>query len=168
MAEKERSPQDEQTIRMFVENFSAILADAGMPRMAARVMVAELVAEEDSLTAADLAEKLGVSPAAISNGLKYLTHVGLFVRESVPNSRRDRYRMNDASWYTASFLKSGRMIRLADEADKAIEPVGGLGSPAGAKLGELRDFFRFVSEELTLSLEKWERIRGENRSRESH
>ena len=163
MSEVQRPQRDEEQVRQFVENMSSLFANFGMQRMAARVLVAELVAPEETLTAAELADRLGASPAAISNALKYLTNVGLFRRESIPNSRRDRYRMTDHSWYVASFLKSGRLEMLADEADKAVDAVGGPDTVPGARLGEMRDFYRFIAGEMSAMIDTWLRMtRGDS------
>lgn len=156
MAGEPKPTRDEATIRAFVENFSLMLAERGVPRMAARVSTVMMAAEEDSLTAADLAERLGVSPAAVSGALKYLLHVGLFERESIPNSRRDRYRFGDDNWYSASILKMDFMDRIADEVDKAVDSVGGPETHAGRRMAEMSGFYRFVTGELHHMYERWQ------------
>ncbi|MGH8878046.1 MAG: GbsR/MarR family transcriptional regulator, partial [Stackebrandtia sp.] len=119
--EGETNPQrDEETVRAFIENFSLMLSERGVPRMAARVSTVMMTAEQESLTASDIADRLGVSAAAVSGALKYLLHVGLFVRESIPNTRRDRYRFADDNWYSAAVLKMDFMNRAADEAEKVM------------------------------------------------
>ncbi|GAA4909809.1 MarR family protein [Stackebrandtia albiflava] len=147
--------RDETAVRGFIETYSAMMADYGLPRMAARVMAAELAAEEDALTAADLAERLGASPAAISNALKYLTHIGFLIRESVPNSRRDLYRVAEQDWYTLSLLKSGRFKELADAAGNGVEAVGGPDTVAGKRLGDVHDFYRFIHDQMPILMERW-------------
>lgn len=156
MAGESKPKRDEATIRAFVENFSLILAERGVPRMAARVSTVMMVAEEDSLTAADLAERLGVSAAAVSGALKYLLHVGLFERESIPNSRRDRYRFGDDNWYSATVLKTKFMNQIADEMDKVLDAVGGPETHAGRRVLEMGDFYHFVAGELDYLYERWQ------------
>src|SRR5262252_10496207 len=79
----------------YVERFASVLVAAGFPPMPARVFVALLVTDSGRLTAADLAEVLRVSPAAVSGAVRYLIQVGLVHKERVPGSRRDYYRMPD-------------------------------------------------------------------------
>ena len=79
----------------YVERFASVLVAAGFPPMPARVFVALLVTESGRLTAAELAEVLRVSPAAVSGAVRYLTQLGLVHKERVPGSRRDYYRMPD-------------------------------------------------------------------------
>jgi predicted ArsR family transcriptional regulator len=46
---------------------------AGFPPMPARVFVALLIAEDGRLSAAELAERLRISPAAVSGAVRLLT-----------------------------------------------------------------------------------------------
>ncbi|HLK79810.1 MAG TPA: MarR family transcriptional regulator, partial [Streptosporangiaceae bacterium] len=82
----------------YIERFAAVLVAAGFPAMPARVFVALLVAESGRLSAAELAGRLRVSPAAVSGAVRYLIQVGLVHKERVPGSRRDYYRMPGTMW----------------------------------------------------------------------
>ncbi len=152
--------RDETAVRELVENVAATFADWGFPRMAARVLILEMVSEEPALTAAQLGERLGASPAAISNAVKYLTHIGMLTKEAVPNSRRDRYRVTDQSWFTSGVLKSGLIEKLANSADAGIDVVGGPNTNAGAKLMEMRDFYRFIGRGMADLMEQWRNQRS--------
>ncbi|TDD15507.1 MarR family transcriptional regulator [Nonomuraea diastatica] len=61
-----------------------MLADWGFPRISARVLLTMMSADEDSLTAGELGDRLGVSPSAISGAVRYLMQVGLLERRPVP------------------------------------------------------------------------------------
>ena len=57
------------------EQAAAMLTAAGMPRMPARVMMALVGSPDEGYSAAELAERLGVSAAAVSGAVRYLqTH----------------------------------------------------------------------------------------------
>src|SRR5215211_9206123 len=73
--------RDDEAVRRFVERFALDLAEAGMPRMPARVFAAILSAHDGRCTAADLAGALRVSPAAVSGAVRYLAQLGLVRRE---------------------------------------------------------------------------------------
>ncbi len=62
--------RDDVAVSAFVERFSSVLVDVGWQRMPARVFVTLLASESAALTAADLAERLQVSPAAISGAVR--------------------------------------------------------------------------------------------------
>jgi DNA-binding transcriptional regulator GbsR (MarR family) len=151
-----RKPQrDEAAMRQYIEHISRLLADWGFPRMAGRVLFVLMGAEERTLTAAELAERLDVSPAAISNALKYLVHLNMVTREPVPGSRRDRYRLVDDSWYEVTTAKMTFLKVLADATEQGVDAAGGPNTVAGARLANMRDFYLFVQENMPDVLEKW-------------
>jgi predicted transcriptional regulator len=154
--------RDEEGTRRFVEQMAMIFAEWGFPKMAARLMVTLMAAEERGLTARDLSERLQASPAAISGAVRFLIQIGLVVRESVPGSRSDLYLLPDEAWYTVTTAKQGLVDQVIAVADKGIDPLGGEGTKAGARVAEMRDFFIFAQAEMASVLVKWkqERIRG--------
>lgn len=154
------APRDEAAVRRFVERTALLLADWGFPRMAGRVLLTLMSAEEPGLTAADLADRMGVSPAAISGAVRYLGRVGLVEREPVAGSRADRYVLRDDAWYTAGLTKSDFMTALAERADEGVVALGGRRSRAGRRVAEMADFFRYVESALPQLLEDWHTARA--------
>jgi DNA-binding transcriptional regulator GbsR (MarR family) len=149
----EQSSGDE-AVRRFVERFALLLTEAGMPRMPARVFACVLAEDEGQLTAGELAERLGVSPAAISGAVRYLTQVGMLDRHREPGERRDHYRLRDDLWYEI-YAYRGEMLRRWERA--LVEGVELLGTdrPAGRRIEETREFFAFLREELPALMERW-------------
>jgi DNA-binding transcriptional ArsR family regulator len=148
-------PRDEKAVRELVEQLGRLLAEWGLPRMAARVIFVLMTADEPSLTAGELAERLGVSPAAISGAVRYLTQIRMVTRDVVPGSRRDRYRLVDDSWYEVTLEKMTLITTLADIARQGVVAAGGERTPAGARLAGMRDFYDFVQKELPALLDRW-------------
>lgn len=151
----EPGERDEDGVRRFVEHMAMLFADWGFPRMAARVLMVMTVADEPALSAGELAGRLGVSPAAISGAVRYLIQIGMAVREPVPRSRRDRYRLTNDTWYEATLTKLTIFKAVADLATEGATALGGPGTPSGARVAEMRDYFRFVHAELPAVLDKW-------------
>ncbi|MEV6717032.1 MarR family transcriptional regulator [Lentzea sp. NPDC051208] len=146
--------RDTQAVSQFVERFGGILADTGVPRMPARILAALLTTDSGRLTAAEIADLLQISPAAVSGAVRYLTTVQIVSREREPGSRRDVYRMRDNVWYEATFRKD-QMLGMIDEVlAEGVEALGA-DSDAGARLDETREFFRFVHGELGSMLDRW-------------
>ncbi|MEE6261874.1 GbsR/MarR family transcriptional regulator [Plantactinospora sonchi] len=154
--------RDEEAVRRFVEQFALSFSELGVPRMAARVLGALMVSDEPGLTAGEIAERLGVSAAAMSGALRYLTQVNLVLREPVPNSRRDRYHAPDDIWYTAS-VQGGVYQKLGDMLNQGVLAVGDENSPAGTRLADMRDFLFFVQDEMAQLIERWEKTRRAER-----
>jgi DNA-binding transcriptional regulator GbsR (MarR family) len=127
--------------------------------MAARVFVALLITDSGRLTAAELAEVLRISPAAVSGAVRYLVQLGLVHKERVPGSRRDYYRMPGNMWDDMLRLRDQVMSRWTALVREGIDLVGA-DTPAGARLAEQADFLEFVSKELSDVLDRWDQYRA--------
>jgi len=160
-ASRQTPRRDEEAVAQFVEQSAATLADMGFARMPARVLMLLMATEERGLTAADLAAGLQVSPAAVSNAVRYLMQVGLAEREAVPGARRDLYRLPNDAWYAASGAKQPAYRKLADVARQGVRATGGPDTPAGARLGDMESFFDYLDTEIPGVVERWHQLRGQ-------
>lgn len=151
-------------VARFVERFASALVTAGMPRMPSRVLAALLATDTGQLTAAELAEQLQISPAAVSGAVRYLGQVGLAATERVPGSRRDHYRLHDNAWYEAIMRRERLVLFWMDVMREGIDAVGA-GTPAGARMAETLAFFDFMEKELPPVMERWAQVRDELRAR---
>ncbi len=159
--------RDEEAVMRFVERFALTFSEAGVPRMPARVFVALLVSDDGRLTAAELAEMLRVSPAAVSNAVRYLQQVGLVAREREPGERRDHYRVHGGdTWYEVIIRRDRMLMRWQEDLREGVEVVGA-DTPAGKRLEETRRFYEFVHEELPALMEKWRKLRSESTADEA-
>src|SRR5215217_6675210 len=140
--------RDEEAVARFVERFALTFSEAGVPRMPARVFSALLVSDEGRRTASELAETLKVSPAAVSNAVRYLTQVGLVAREREPGERRDHYRIHGGdTWYEVTIRRDAMLLRWQEDLREGIEAIGA-DTPAGKRLEETRRFYQFIHEEM--------------------
>jgi DNA-binding transcriptional regulator GbsR (MarR family) len=146
--------RDTQAVSQFVERFGGILADTGVPRMPARILAALLTTDSGRLTAAEIADLLQISPAAVSGAVRYLTTVQIVSREREPGSRRDVYRMRDNVWYEATFRKDQMLVMIDEVLSEGVEALG-QDTDAGTRLDETREFFRFCHSELGSMLDRW-------------
>ena len=156
--------RDEKEVRRFVESFASALVDAGMPQMPALVFVALLATDGGGLTADELAAQLQVSRAAISGAVNYLGHVGLTTRERQPGTRRQRYVLQNPTWYELIARREqilDRWIATTREGVNALGPT----TPAGQRLAESLAFFEFLSTELHDLLARWREHRSDQRAR---
>lgn len=156
--------RDEEAVGRFVEWFALTLAEAGFPRMAARVFVGILIADEGRRTAAELAEQLKVSPAAISGAVRYLVQVGLVIREREPGQRRDHYRVHDDLWYEA-ITREGEMFGRWEQGLREGVEVLGPDTPAGARVDDTCQFFAFLRSEFPDLMARWRARRAAAASR---
>lgn len=154
MTDQRPSGRNEEEVHLFVERMAMAFADVGFPRMAARVLFAVMSAD-DPLTAAEIGERLGVSAAAVSGAVRYLTQFGMLVREPVKGSRRDRYRTPDNPWYEASVVKTNIYKTFIDIANAGVAALDGPSTPSGERVTEMRDYFLFIQEEIDALGERW-------------
>ena len=151
-----RTPRrDEQAVARFVEHAAALWVDMGVPRMPARVLMLLMATEEPGLTAADLADSLQVSPAAVSNAVRYLMQLGTVEREAVPGARRDLYRLPDDTWYAVRDAKQRAYRKLADVTGQGVQATGGPDTPAGIRLRDMGSFFDYLDTEIPRVVERW-------------
>ncbi len=146
--------RDQQAVRPFIERFASVLVEAGVPPMPARVFSALLVTNSGRLTAAELGELLGASPAAISGAVRYLEQVGMIGRQREPGSRRDVYLLRNDLWYEISLGRDQLLAHWANAASDGAEILGP-DTPAGRRLADSHDFFVFLRQELPALLERW-------------
>jgi DNA-binding transcriptional regulator GbsR (MarR family) len=143
----------------YIERFAAVLVAAGFPPMPARIFVALLVTDSGRLSAAELAEMLRISPAAVSGAVRYLIQLGLVHKERVPGSRRDYYRMPGNMWDDMLRMRDQVMSRWTALVREGIDLVGP-DTAAGERLAEQASFLEFASKELGEILDRWERHRA--------
>ncbi|MEW2357593.1 MarR family transcriptional regulator [Spirillospora sp. NPDC029432] len=142
------------------EHLALVLAQGGLQKATARVLSAFMFADEDSVTAPELAERLGISSGSVSGAIKMLSTVGLIERAPAPGSRREHYRVRDGAWATLMSSQNGMVQAMFEAADRGIDAAGP-GTPATRRLEEMRDFYGFMFREMPALIERW---RAERRS----
>ncbi|MFC4908447.1 GbsR/MarR family transcriptional regulator [Actinomadura gamaensis] len=161
-----RPGRDQEAVLRFVERFASTLADAGWPRMAARVFVALLATDSGALTAAELSDELRVSPAAVSGAVRYLSHLDLISREREIGTRRDLYRVDNEAWQGALSNRDQALVRWAAGLAEGSELLGP-DTPAGRRLAESAEFFEFIRREIQTIMERWVEHRDAVRAAEA-
>jgi DNA-binding MarR family transcriptional regulator len=145
----------DEKLHDFTEKFSAVLIAAGFPPMPARVFAALHVADSGRRTAAELAESLQISPAAVSGAVRYLSGLSLLLRERVPGSRREQYRLPDDIWQRVMRQQTQVLHQWA----ALLREGAGLVGPdtrAGQRMTGHAGFFGFLSREIPAVHARWE------------
>lgn len=146
--------------RRVLEHLAEEFTRSGMNRMAARVFSAIVVTDEGELTAAELAELLHASPAAISGAVRYLEQVEMIRRTRPLGSRRDIFSLTDDIWYEALIHRGSVIERWRDIMRDGAGELG-TGTRAGERMDQMADFFAFMEAELPALLERWRESRSE-------
>jgi DNA-binding transcriptional regulator GbsR (MarR family) len=139
-----------------VERLGQTLESVGIPRMPARVFAFVLADDQAIYTAAELASGLGVSPAAISGAVRYLTDTHLIVRERNPAGRGDLFRVRDGDiWGTIQAARRPLLDRIVEQVQEAIDLLPP-GSAGRTRVEETRDYFTFLREDLRGIAQRWQ------------
>jgi DNA-binding transcriptional regulator GbsR (MarR family) len=148
-----------KAVLRFVERFALVLTEVGLHRMAARVFAYVLAEDAEVYTARDLAEGLRVSPAAVSGAVRLLVQGGLLAKERAPGARVDHYRVYDNDVWSAIFSQRITIIERYEEV--LVDGVKSLGRdrPGGRRIEETLEFFRFVHQDQSRFLERWQEHR---------
>ncbi|MEU7413456.1 helix-turn-helix domain-containing protein [Streptomyces sp. NPDC042638] len=141
-----------QAVHDYQETLTAVLIASGLPKMMARVLGCLYTTDTGSLTAAELAQRLTVSPASISKAISFLEGLDL-VRRERDERRRERYVVDDDLWYQ-SMIRSARANDQFIATARQGAAVLGRGTPAATRLENAARFLDFVSENLIRAAEQ--------------
>ena len=146
--------RDPQAVQEVAESFTELLIQQGLPRMEARVLACLQITDSGALTAADLVERLRVSPASISHAVAFLEQQGMLRRELVPGGRRERYVIDDEIGLRNLLTAVQMSVALAAASQRAAEILGPT-TPAGARFESSAELTLLVSEALRQAMEQW-------------
>lgn len=146
-------------IRHFIEEIGLFFEQAGLPRMAGRILGKLLIANPSQQSLSDLAESLVASKGSVSTMTRLLIQAGLIERVSLPGERRDYFRLKPNAWFQMTKQRMGFVTALHDLAVKGIGLVDD-DVPNGAdRLIELKELSEFWESELPGLVDRWEDFR---------
>ncbi|ULE35326.1 GbsR/MarR family transcriptional regulator [Mycobacterium sp. IDR2000157661] len=140
------------------EALALVLTSHGLQRMTSRVLAALLFTDRPTMTAGELADRLGASAGAISGAVKMLISVGLVERVPAPGSRRDHYRLRDDAWAVLYTTQNTILAAIQQAAADGISATSS-NSAAHQRLTEMRDFYSFLLAELPAVIDRWKKSR---------
>ncbi|MEU8746816.1 helix-turn-helix domain-containing protein [Streptomyces parvulus] len=144
--------RDAEAVREFEEVFTTVLMQSGLAKMMSRVLACLTTTDSGSLTAAELVERLQVSPAAVSKAVAFLESQGL-VRRERDDRRRERYVVDDDIWYQSMMASARGTLQIVETARQGVGVLGSA-TPAGVRLENVARFLDFVSESIARAAEQ--------------
>jgi DNA-binding MarR family transcriptional regulator len=142
--------------RHFVEAVGLFFEDTGVPRIGGRVLGLLLLADRP-LSLDAIARTLQVSRASVSTNSRLLLQSGMVERAALPGDRRDYYQFAAHAWESRieAVIGAGHaFLRLLDRGQATIDPANAVGR---ARLLEAREFYGFITAELSALLDRWRR-----------
>ncbi|WP_414945363.1 helix-turn-helix domain-containing protein [Amycolatopsis sp. cmx-11-32] len=135
--------RDPEAVRRFETDFTEMMVETGLPRMMSRVLACLSVSDDGVHTATELAQRLQVSPASISNAVGYLETQAMLKRER--DGRRERYvvdeEMPQRVW-AESVRANQEWVKIARRGTAVL----GTSTPAGARMDDLARFHARINE----------------------
>lgn len=131
-------PEEQQ----FIERWSAILAQEGLPPVAGRLWAWLLVCDPPEQTVDDIAEAIGASRGAISGAVRMLEPSGLVVRTKRRGDRREYWRTSPDAVIHSIEAKE-RQTRPSLHALDAV--LAALADRPDESLGRLREVQRLYA-----------------------
>ncbi len=132
-------------MRAFEETLATVFMSQGLPKITAGVLAALYTTDAGTLTAAELAGRLDVSPASVSKAITFLESQGL-VRRERDERRRERYVVDDVMYQSVMASAQGS-FHLAEVARQGVGVLG-VGTPAAARLENIARFVEFIGESI--------------------
>ncbi|MET8893663.1 helix-turn-helix domain-containing protein [Streptomyces albogriseolus] len=149
----DRHGRDPEAVRAFEETLTTVFIASGTPRMMARVMACLTLSDSGSLTAAELAERLQVSPASVSKAVAFLESQDLVRRFREEGGRRERYGFDEDIWYQSMIASARSTAQIAVTSREGVD-VMGPGTPAATRLENAARFLGFVAETMIRAAEE--------------
>ncbi|MFI7706742.1 helix-turn-helix domain-containing protein [Nonomuraea sp. NPDC049480] len=146
--------RDPQAVQDFAQSFTDLLEQQGLPRMVARVLACLYITDSGTLTAADLVQRLRISPASVSHAVTFLEQQGMLRRERAPGARRERYVIDDELWLR-SMLAAVQMNQALVAASQRGAEILGATTPAGARFESSAELLLLVNEAFRQVMERW-------------
>lgn len=136
------------------EDLALTLTRYGLQRMTARVLSTLLFAEQETITAGEIAERLDASPGSVSTAIKTLSGTKLIEQVPVAGRRRAHYRFPADGWERLMSAQNEAMQAMLDAAEHGIHAAG-RDSIAGHRLVDMRDFYAHIMRELPQVIDRW-------------
>ena len=144
--------RDAEAVAEYEETLTTVLMASGLTKMPARVLTCLFTTDARSVTASQLAQRLGVSPASISKAIAFLESQSL-VRRERDERRRDRYVVDDELFYQATIATARANDQLVETARQGVAILGPH-TPAAARLENIARFLDFMSESIVRAAEQ--------------
>ena len=146
-------------MKRFVEEVGIFFEQAGLPRMAGRILGWLMIAEPPHQTTGELEEALMASKGSISTMTRLLIRIGLIERISLPGQRRDYFRIKPGASYQLLKDSLAQTTAFRQLIERGLELIEGKAHVNRQWLEEMRDMYAFFEREFPALLERWEQER---------
>ena len=145
--------------QQFVEECGLYFEQAGLTRMAGRIIGWLLICEPSHQLQSDLVDTLGASKSSISVALNDLTTLYLVERFAVPGDRRTFYRTTKDMWSRSFRARMHQVTALKELGERGLEALKEEAPQRKQRLEFMRDMNAFIEVEFPKLLDAWDAIK---------
>ncbi|MDH5695151.1 MAG: MarR family transcriptional regulator [Dehalococcoidia bacterium] len=150
--------------QQFVEEFGLFFEQAGLPRMAGRILGWLMLSNPPHQSIDELSEGLLASKGSISTMSRLLIQMGLLERIGLPGVRHDYFRIRPGALEHMLRQNAEQITILRQLAERGLELVEAEASETRHGLEEMRDMYTFFEREFGALVERWEQERDKHRA----
>lgn len=142
---------------LVVEEMALFYEQAGLPRMAGRIIGWLMICEPSHQSLVELGEVLQASKGSISTMTRLLIQLGIIQRVSIPGDRRDYVAIPPGSSTRMLAQNTGKIAAVRQIAARGLTALKGARPERLERLRELHDLYAFLEREMPLLLARWEK-----------
>jgi DNA-binding transcriptional regulator GbsR (MarR family) len=146
----------EAKVKEFIESAGMAFDEAGMPRMAGRILGWLLICDPPHQSAAQLAHHVGGSKGSISTMTRLLISIRLVERLTLPGDRSTHYRMREDAWMEILRLRNKQLRTWRELAEQGLALLNGEPREKRRRLEEMHDLHSFFERQLPVLVARWE------------
>ena len=139
----------------FVEEVALFFEQAGMPRIAGRILGYLLVCNPPYRSATQLSEELGVSKGSVSTMARMLRTTGLLEPAPVPGERATYLRIRDDGFEAVFEHQIRQVSAFGTLASRGLALMGDASPDRTHRLRTLGAIYGFYEREMPRLLERW-------------
>jgi DNA-binding transcriptional regulator GbsR (MarR family) len=148
-------PGAPDSMMAYVEEVALFFEQAGMPRIAGRILGYLLVCEPPYRSAAELAHELGVSRGSVSTMSRMLREAGLIEPAPLPGERATYLQVSDDGFERVFERQIQQVAAFSALADRGLELLSEEPAERSRRLRSMRAIYAFYEREMPALLERW-------------
>ncbi len=146
-------------LELLIEEFAVRMELFGLPKLAAKLHAAMILAEPPEKSTADLMRLTGGSKGAISQMLRLLDHFGMVERCAAPGKRGHRYRLPKNFMLEMFQQKMNAVLGMRDFLHSFKEDLENTNEYARQNIEEMMLFHQFFYDEVIKAFDRWKEQR---------
>ncbi|AWT37579.1 hypothetical protein GCM10008956_11710 [Deinococcus arenae] len=144
----------------YIDDFALVYENAGLPRIAGRVLGYLMICTPHAQSAQQLATALNASRASISTMTRLLTTLELIERVAQRGRQPDLYRIREGAWTQLLQRRLTHLSPFTQLAENGLQLLEGAAPADRQRLEEMRDLYHFFEEEMAALIERLEARRS--------